>query len=111
MRNFFGFGNTSKKEGKEFSYLVKIKTIKVQENRCIKCQEPFGESRMPQFYHINRDSQDYGEKNCQALHPNCYSSITKKENPKLTNSNKKEYPELPSETENKFYNLDYKDLI
>ena len=111
MRNFFGLGNINKKGKNEFSYVVKIKTIQNQENRCAKCQEPFGESRMPEFYHINMNIQDFNEKNCQALHLNCYEAIMKSDNSKPTNSIKKEYPELPSDTDNQFYNLDYKDLI
>jgi len=111
MKDFFGFGNSGKRKTEEFSYYVKIKTVQKQGNLCAKCNQPFAGSGKPVFDYKNRVCSDNSEENCQALHANCYDTITRKDDAERTISNKKEYPELPTHTDNTFYNLDYKDLI
>lgn len=111
MANFFSFGNSDKRKKEEFSYFVKIKTIQKQGNLCAKCNQTFSGSGRPVFEYKNRVCTDNSEENCQALHANCNGDITKKDNTEKTIANKKEYPKLPSDTDNAFYNLDYKDLV
>ncbi len=118
MREYFGLdklgdhlGIKNSKKKKEFSYFIKIKTIQKQNNICPSCHKSFAQSQMPEFYHINNILSDDSEENCQALHPSCYDIIIKKVNNEEKVEIKKTYPELPKDDENKFYNLDYKDLI
>jgi len=109
--NYLGFGNIANKEREEFSYVTKIMTIQKQGNLCAKCHESFSKSRMPIFRQKNNDTPDNSEENCQALHPDCNDGLARKETSERTNSIKKEYPKLSDCSDNKFYNLDYNDLI
>jgi hypothetical protein len=109
MANFFGLGNSSKKKRIEFSPFVKIMTIKKQGNLCAKCNGPFSGKEMPEFYYKNFVNPDSSEENCQALHVKCHDEIAKSVASKTIV--KKEYPKVPSFTDNTFYKLDYKDLV